>query len=83
MWELRREIISIAEFFIMKMYRRKGIGMKIAQQVFDLYKGKWLAHQLETNAPARKFWNRVIQDYTKGRFKERLEKGRTIQEFEN
>jgi predicted acetyltransferase len=79
----KRNYFSIPEFFIMKMYRRNGIGKEIAQQVFDLHKGQWLVHQRETNGPARAFWNHVIQDYTKGRFNERCEKGRTIQEFEN
>src|SRR3954447_13292802 len=32
---------SIAEFFIMKKYRRTGIGKTVAVQLFDLHKGQW------------------------------------------
>src|ERR1700712_3027854 len=36
-----RNYFSIAEFFIMKKYRRQGIGKGVAQQIFDLHKGPW------------------------------------------
>ena len=35
-----RNYFSIAEFFIMKKYRRKGIGQAVAEQIFDLHKGQ-------------------------------------------
>src|ERR1700750_1236830 len=43
------DYFSIAEFFIMKKYRRAGIGKAVAQQVFDLRKGQWEVHQRENN----------------------------------
>jgi predicted acetyltransferase len=79
----KRKYFSIAEFFIMKMYRRSGIGTEVAQQAFNLHKGQWEVHQRETNKPACIFWNEVINNYTKGRFTERLENERVIQNFEN
>lgn len=78
-----RNYFSIAEFFIMKKYRRVGIGKAAATQVFNLHKGQWEVFQKENNTPARLFWNRVIDEYTKGQFKDRLENGRRIQDFEN
>ncbi len=79
----KRKYFSITEFFIMKIYRHAGIGKTIAQQVFNLHKGQWEVHQRENNQPACVFWNKVINDYTKGRFTERVENGRVIQDFEN
>ena len=74
---------SIAEFFIMKKYRRKGVGKAVAGLVFNLHNGEWEVYQKETNKPAYEFWKKVIAAYTKGQFKERFENGRTIQEFKN
>jgi len=77
-----KNYFSIAEFFIMRKYRRKGVGQSIAQQVFDLHKGHWEVYQRESNQPARVFWNKVIREYTEGQFTERMEDGRRIQKFE-
>jgi len=77
-----RNYFSIAEFFIMKKYRRKGIGQAVAEQIFDLHVGQWEVYQKESNEPAQVFWNRVIDRYKKGQFKERFENGRRIHDFE-
>ena len=76
-----KNYFSMAEFFILKKYRRKGIGGAVAMQLFDLHKGQWEVYQKEGNTPARLFWNKIINEYAKGRFKERLENGRWIQDF--
>jgi predicted acetyltransferase len=78
-----RNYFSIAEFFIMRKYRREGIGTEVATQIFNLHKGKWEVWQKENNQPARIFWNTIINEYTEGRFRERWEDGKNIQDFEN
>lgn len=67
---LQEQRWSIAEFFIMRKYRRKGIGTQVAQHIFDMYQGKWQVSQIEGNLPARKFWRRVLSSYTQGDCKE-------------
>lgn len=74
---------SIAEFFILKKYRRQGMGAKVAAQIFDQYKGKWQVYQKETNKPAQQFWRSVIDDYTNGMFEEKPGEGRITQYFDN
>ena len=74
---------SIAEFFILKKYRRAGIGKGAAKQIFDLHKGDWEVYQRENNLPARSFWIKVIDEYTQGQFLQALENGRAIQNFRN
>jgi predicted acetyltransferase len=74
---------SIAEFFVMRKYRREGVGRIAAEQIFDLHKGKWEVYQMEANKPAQSFWRRVIQVYTRGKFTERMENGRILQRFNN
>ena len=80
---INRTYFSIAEFFIMRRYRRQGIGKAVAQQIFDLHKGPWEVFQKESNKPAQIFWNKVINEYTKGHFEDRFESGRRIQGFES
>jgi predicted acetyltransferase len=47
-----RSYFSIAEFFVMKKYRREGIGKGCAFSVFDLHKGDWEVFQRENNKAA-------------------------------
>lgn len=59
---------SIAEFFVMRKYRRKGIGEEAARQIFDKFKGNWEVLQHGNNDPSKYFWKKVIEEYTKGDF---------------
>ena len=54
---------ALAEFFILRKYRRKGIGKQIAHQVFDKYPGKWEVAQELKNTISIAFWDQVIKDY--------------------
>lgn len=76
-----KNIFSIAEFFVMRKYRRLGVGKFIAEQIFRLHSGQWSITQRESNKPAQAFWRKVIAQYTGGNFTERIENERTIQEF--
>ena len=79
----QRNYFSMAEFFVMKKYRRDGIGKTIAHQIFSFHKGEWEVYQKESNKPAQMFWNKIIDDFTKGDFTERFENGRMIQDFKS
>ncbi len=61
---------AISEFFIMRKYRRQGIGKVVAFFVFDQFHGTWEVHQLESNVPSQNFWRRVISEYTGGHYSE-------------
>lgn len=63
-------LYQVAEFFIMRKYRRRGAGRSIARRVFDAFPGIWTVQQREENALAQAFWRRVITEYTGGRFEE-------------
>ncbi len=76
-----RSYFSMAEFFIMKKYRREGIGNAVAKQLFNLHKGQWEVYQKECNKPAKIFWNKVINEFTREQFEERLEDGKRVQSF--
>ena len=78
-----RHINILSEFFILRKYRRKGIGIKVAHQIFDEFPGRWSVGQETDNYPAQAFWRKVIDAYTNGDFTEiQWEKG-PAQEFES
>jgi predicted acetyltransferase len=54
---------QMAEFFILRKYRRQGIGQEVAYRVFDCFEGRWEVTQEKGNLPAQKFWQRVIEEY--------------------
>lgn len=63
---------SISEFFIMKKYRRFGIGKKIAFEIFDLFHGEWEVDQIPGNDISYKFWENIISEYTNGIYKKSI-----------
>lgn len=60
----------MAQFFVVRKYRRRGIGGEAAKRVFDIMRGRWEVGQMRKNLPAQAFWRRVIDEYTGGRFVE-------------
>jgi predicted acetyltransferase len=60
----------IAEFFVMRKYRRRKVGREAAFLAFNLFPGKWRVSQIKKNLPAQRFWRQVIGEYTGGRFRE-------------
>lgn len=76
---------SIAEFFVMKKYRRHKIGARVACEVFDRFPGRWNVSQEPLNLPAQAFWRRVIGEYTGNRYHEEVDSfiGGPMQVFEN
>lgn len=63
---------TLSEFFIMYKYRRCGVGKYAAKKVFDMFHGKWQLERHPKNEGSVYFWDKVINEYTKGNF--RLEK---------
>lgn len=62
--------MDVSEFFVMRRYRRQGVGEDVARHIFDRFPGKWEVRELERNLPAQAFWRRVIDRYTGGRFED-------------
>ena len=63
-------IHSIAEFFVMRKYRRNKVGQQAAWMIFDRFPGRWLVSEIPENLPAQAFWRRIIGEYTGGNYKE-------------
>lgn len=68
----------IDEFFVLRRYRRRGIGRALAFQTFDTYRGYWEIAEIPGNTPAQTFWRRVIGAYANGRFEETITPEREV-----
>jgi len=60
---------AIGEFFVMLKYRRKGVGLYAATQLFRNHPGLWEVCYLKNNLPAEKFWRNIIEKYTDNQYK--------------
>lgn len=58
------------QFFVLKKYRRQGVASRAARAVFDNHAGAWQVGQMPHNLVARRFWRKVIGQYTAGNFTE-------------
>jgi len=61
---------TVAEFFILRKYRRAGAGTAAAELLFQRFKGHWRVAQNEENTQAQAFWRNVIAQVSGGNFQE-------------
>ena len=55
---------DMAEFFIMRGYRRRGIGTQVAHQVWRGFPGLWEVRVMQSNVSAHHFWEQAISTFT-------------------
>ena len=55
---------DMAEFFIVRAHRRRGVGITAAHQVWRLFPGTWQVRVMHTNSAARHFWQRAVDTFT-------------------
>jgi predicted acetyltransferase len=54
---------DMAEFFVLRGYRRRRIGTDAAHQVWRRFPGRWEVRGIESNRPAWRFWERAIAPF--------------------
>jgi predicted acetyltransferase len=59
---LANEPNDMAEFFVLRKYRRHGIGRRFALDLFARFPGPWQVRQIEANTPAQAFWRGAIPE---------------------
>ncbi len=63
------DTLFMSEFFVMKKYRRKGIGKQAAIEVLKRHPGKWELTVHPQNPVSHEFWHSVVkavsEDYQK------------------
>jgi predicted acetyltransferase len=55
---------DMAEFFVLRAYRRRGMGTEIAHAIWRRFPGPWEVRVIESNRPAHLFWERAISSFT-------------------
>lgn len=61
---------DVRDFFVIRRYRRSGVGQRMATLVWSEHPGEWLVRVLEANAPAIHFWRTAISSYSGGSYEE-------------
>ena len=75
------ETYVMSEFFVMRPFRRSGVGSRAALELFRRFPGKWIVHQVPENRPAQAFWRKVIGKFTAGTFEESTDEHGVTQRF--
>jgi predicted acetyltransferase len=59
-----RSVWDMAEFFILRRYRRQGFGTLAAHEVWKRCPGRWEVRVMQSNLPSSLFWGRAVSDFT-------------------
>ena len=62
----RETVWDMTEFFVVRGYRRCGVGTQLAQEVWRQLPGVWEIRVMQSNIPASNFWERAISTFTGG-----------------
>ncbi len=60
----------VAEFFVMRKYRSRGVGRTAARAVFAALPGRWEIAVMKANTAGQAFWRKAVADATGGAFTE-------------
>ncbi len=60
------DVMDIAEFFVVRGARAKGVGTRAAHALFAAFPGKWEIRVRQTNVAAGKFWRKVAERWADG-----------------
>lgn len=52
---------EVAEFFVVRRWRRQGVGQEVAATLFRRHPGPWLVEHDAANVPASRFWPATIR----------------------
>lgn len=65
-----QQAMDVAEFFVLRHFRRQGVGAQAARRLWDLFPGQWHVRVLKSNESGYHFWEKTIGEYTNSRFSE-------------
>lgn len=73
--------VHLAEFFVARPYRRRGVGRAAAEATLRGFPGRWNLAVVDANAPAFAFWRPVVAELTGGDYAEIEGRGDTSFRF--
>src|SRR5262245_35158729 len=59
-----KDVWDVAEFFVVRGCRRRGLGTKVAHEVWRMFPGRWEVRVIQANQVAIEFWERAIRRFT-------------------
>ena len=69
-WLGDSDAFDVHEFFVIRRFRRRGFGQRMATLLWNERPGEWLVRVLESNTPAALFWRTAIASYSHGSYAE-------------
>jgi len=60
-------VCDVAEFFVVRGLRRRGVGIAAAHAVFASSAGTWEVRVMSRNIAAQPFWQRAVGSFSDGR----------------
>lgn len=77
----RTSDFRMADFFVAREARRRGVGQGAVRLILDRFAGRWEVVEYSRNPVAVAFWRRVIAAYTNGEYQERVASGEVRHTF--
>ncbi len=77
----QRANYRMAEFFISRPQRRRGVGRNAVRLILDRFDGTWEILEYLRNPGAVSFWRKTIAHYTGVNYEERVVNGEVRQTF--
>jgi predicted acetyltransferase len=68
--------LDLAEFFVLRSYRRSGVGRHAAALLWTSFPAHWIVRVAETHRDALCFWEETIRDFTQGAFATTAHRGK-------
>jgi predicted acetyltransferase len=64
------DVLDVAEFFVLRQYRRAGTGREAAFMLWHRLRASWIVRVLENHVVALAFWRDTIATFTNGTYSE-------------
>lgn len=71
------EVWDVAEFFVLRRFRRRGVARRAARVLWGRLPGRWIVRVSVENRGALSFWPGVVAEAAKGEVSEREHPGRS------
>lgn len=59
----KTEVWDMADFFVVRGVRGKGVGYSVAKTIWQQFPGLWEVRVITTNVPAQRFWTKAISRF--------------------
>lgn len=70
------EVYDVAEFFVLRQFRRSGVGRRAARLLWETLPGRWVVRVSEANSTGLAFWRRAIAEFTRSNVSPSIRPGR-------